>query len=143
MLRLATSHDYELVLGMCLKFSKTIALADHVDPLVLSSLIAQFLKGDPDKVVFLYEDKGMLAAFIQPFILGKTLAATELAWWVEPEYRMSSIGLTLVKTYEEWAQQKGCEIISMACYANNNLGPFYERLGYSLNELGYIKCLQA
>lgn len=140
MLRQASLSDFETVYAMCAKFSEQIALRDYVDPERLAELVTSFLQDD-DKTVFLHGQEGMLAACVTPFLLGPTLTAVELAWWVEPEYRKQNVGLNLVKAYEEWALAKGCKIISMACYANNNLGPFYEKCGYGLNELGYVKCL--
>lgn len=140
MLRQATIADWDLLFGMCVKFSQTLELSPYIEPYSLQDLVTSFLT-DENKVVFICDEVGMLAACKVPFLLGTVLTAQEIAWWVEPEYRKQNVGQRLVEAYEEWAKSQGCRIVTMACYANNDLGPFYEKCGYSLNELGYIKCL--
>lgn len=142
MLRQATTADRELVLSMGLKFGDNVALRDFIDPAKIAALVDAFLSPEDDsRTVFLCDDIGMLAACVIPFAFGTAPTAMEVVWWVEPEYRKQNIGQQLIEAYETWAKSKGCKLITMACYADTNLGPFYEKCGYSLYELGYLKCL--
>ena len=68
--------------------------------------------------------------------------ATELAWWVEPEYRNSRRGLELKAAYEYWAIKMGAKKIGMALL-NTEHGPALHRLfsrnGYKEAETAYVK----
>jgi ribosomal protein S18 acetylase RimI-like enzyme len=65
----------------------------------------------------------------------------ELAWWVEPDYRRSTIGPKLLGSAEDWSRQNGCQGLKMVAPANSSIGTFYERRGYVLVESAYHKSL--
>lgn len=70
--------------------------------------------------------------------------ATELLWYVKPEYRRGKYALQMVREFEKWAKAQGCQMISMGNMANNSMettGKFYQRLGYKLSEQTYFKDL--
>lgn len=53
-------------------------------------------------VIYLKEDVGVIMGIITPTIwCDKTLQLSELAWYVKPEYRNTSIGYRLLKAYIE------------------------------------------
>ena len=57
-------------------------------------------------VVFLEDGKGLLMALITHTAwCDKTYQMMELAWYVKPEYRNSSIGYRLLKAYIEYGKQ--------------------------------------
>lgn len=68
--------------------------------------------------------------------------ATELAWWVEPEYRKSRRGLDLKEAYEFWAMKMGAKKIGMALLKTEH-GPGLHKLflrgGYKEAETAYVK----
>lgn len=138
-LRLATLEDYDIVMSMTKKFAASIELSDYVEEEKLIALVTDFLTTSDDlKIVLLYEDKGMLAAFIQPFTLGSVPMAVEFAWWVEPDARKAGAGKALAEAYEFWAKKLGAKLSTMACY-DEQTGKFYEKNGYRLSERAYIK----
>lgn len=70
--------------------------------------------------------------------------ATELLWYVKPEYRRGKYALQMVREFEKWAKAEGCHMISMGNMANEYMdrtGKFYERIGYKLSEQTYFKDL--
>lgn len=139
MLKIANLEDLELVSDMALSFSSSIAFSEYTDAQTVRNLVESFLTADnSEKVVFLHGDEGMLAAVAQPFLLGTVKMASEIAWWVKPESRGKNIGQELVEVFEAWAKKLGCPIATMACY-DEKLGKFYEKNGYKLHELAYIK----
>ena len=87
--------------------------------------------------------KGFLVAMAAPSFLhpGK-LQASELAWYVEPEFRGTSTAIKLMKMYEAEALERGCTEIGMVCLESINpetTGKIYEKLGYNKHETHYIK----
>jgi N-acetylglutamate synthase-like GNAT family acetyltransferase len=62
----------------------------------------------------------------------------ELFWWVEPEYRTTSIGIKLLKLLEKEAPENA--IIALSILPNTNIKTeTLSKLGYSLRELAYIR----
>lgn len=111
--------------------------------------VSEFLKACPNRLMLgLVEFDGSL----QGVLLGcKTLlntsflpVATELLWYVKPEYRRGKYALQMVREFEKWAKAEGCHMISMGNMANEYMdrtGKFYERIGYKLSEQTYFKDL--
>lgn len=85
---------------------------------------------------------GLLAAIISPNVV--TNIATEMMWYVLPEYQKGGVGVELIKNYEGWAKEQNCGLVSLAHY-NDILGEristVYEKLGYNKIETTYIKKL--
>ena len=67
---------------------------------------------------------------------------TELAWWVNEEYRKGSDGLKLLKAIEQRAKKIGIKYWNMA-YMNTSMPDsvkkIYESMGYKENESLYTK----
>lgn len=87
--------------------------------------------------------KGFVVGMAAPSFLhpGK-LQAQELAWYVEPEFRGTSVAIKLMKMYELEAIERGCKEIGMVCLESLNpegTGKIYEKLGYNKHETHYIK----
>ncbi len=73
------------------------------------------------------------------------IAALEMFWYVLPEYRGSG-GVRLLKRFEDWAREQGCEEIEMVlleCSMADKLDRFYQRSGYAPTERHYRKELVA
>lgn len=82
---------------------------------------------------------GMLAIVALPHPLTGVPIAEEIAWWVEPEHRNSTIGPKLLRSAEQWATTNGANVVKMVAPAGSTVGEFYERLGYRPVETAYIK----
>lgn len=92
-----------------------------------------------DKIV------GFLAGLSYPAILNaNVMVGTEIAWWVEPEFRGKKIAIQLLLRAEENARAKGLYCWSMMCLEKLNadgLENIYERLGYEKAERTYLRIL--
>lgn len=139
MIRIATTEDEELILRHILKFVATTPYKDYVDEEALKNVINIFLNS-PDKIILCHGEVGMLVGMAVPMIIGKGFIATELAWWVEPEARKNGIGLELIQAFEFWSKKIGCSLVSMSAL-DDQLGKFYEKNGYALQERAYVKVL--
>lgn len=87
--------------------------------------------------------KGFIVGMIAPSFLhpGK-VQCSELAWYVEPECRGTSVSIKLMKMYEAEAKDRGCDKITMVCLEALNpeaTGNIYKKLGYNRLETHFIK----
>lgn len=139
MLRVATMEDLELVVTHCLNFVKTTNYKDYADEDRIRNLVRNFINSDRrERIVFLYGDVGMLAAFTNELLLGGGKVATELVWWVDPSARGTEAGLELLKTFETWAKETNCDMVTVTCL-DEPVAKFYEKNDYKLYEKAYIK----
>jgi GNAT superfamily N-acetyltransferase len=87
--------------------------------------------------------KGFIVGMIAPsFLEPDKLACTELAWYVEPEYRGTSVAIKLMKRYEKKAIESRCDIVTMVALNSLNpdkVGAIYKKMGYNTLEHHYIK----
>jgi GNAT superfamily N-acetyltransferase len=85
---------------------------------------------------------GAIGMIKHPDIHCGKMTAVECFWVVLKEYRKSNIGIELLKEFERWADENGCKrkgMIHLADSMPDKLKVLYERLGYKLLELHYIK----
>lgn len=141
-MKIATIEDLEEITEMSMKFVETTRYSDYADIETIQSLIKKIITGEQNQAILLIEPgKGFLAGMSSPFALGPHLLASEIAWWVEPEYRKAGVGKLLMEAFEYWAKEKaGCTMVSMAVLGDDP-GDFYEKSGYKLYEKAYLKVL--
>jgi GNAT superfamily N-acetyltransferase len=143
----AEQSDIKEIIGLARKFHavsgyEKIEFDDETVENILSASIDQGLC--PIGVV---EGKivGFLAGLCSPAILNaNVMVGTEIAWWVEPEYRGKRIAVQLLLQAEENARVKGLYFWSMMCLEKLNadgLENIYERLGYEKAERTYLRIL--
>lgn len=133
----ADIRDFDTVFDMSLKFAKEYS--PYWDEDSIKNLVVNFLDDWSNKIVILSPDKGMLAGIINPFMLSMNMnMATEVAWWVEPEYRDQGLGQDLLEGFEIWAAAQGCKLISMIGLSDE-IGKYYEKNGFKLYERAYLK----
>ena len=94
-------------------------------------------------VVLIDEGKGLLMALIAhtPFC-DKTFFLHELAWYVKPEYRNTTVGYRLLKEYVKYGQQlKEQGRISMFCMGKMVTSPDikYDKFGFSKLDENWIQ----
>lgn len=143
--RKATHEDRQNILDMAENFLTSSPYRNDWDLQNLSNHIVEYIEGPFKTVIFLVERKekpvGFLAAVVaeaHPFFNKKI--STEVAWWIETDYRKSGAGQELLKAYEEWAKENGCNLIGMTYLTNHlNLSEFYEKNGYEKYEVSYLK----
>lgn len=84
----------------------------------------------------------MAALFAHPFDTSLRIAK-DTAWWVREGSRgfLSTVN-GMMDAYEAWARHRGCAYSGMAAMASNpRVGKLYERRGYVLCEMHYLKKL--
>jgi len=149
MIREATLHDINKIAILGKDFVDTawkeIASYDVQDTI---DWLYSFMRLSHSIIYVVEIDKeivGMIAGMAIPFYFNQAhLNAQELFWWVTPEHRHSSIGIKLLKTFEEWAISKGAKTIQMGTVARINpekLASVYRKLGYIESETYYTKVL--
>lgn len=102
--------------------------------LIKSGIGAMFALLDGDEII------GGLGCIKAPDLHDGKLMAIETFWLVLPEHRGQ--GLKLLHAFEEWSDRQGCQknaMIHMADSFPETLGRLYQRKGYNLAELHFIK----
>ena len=87
--------------------------------------------------------KGFIVGHVAPsFLQPSVKLCSELAWYVEPEYRGKMVALRLLKQYEAKAIELGAKQIGMVAInalSPKSTGDIYLKLGYNVAETHYIK----
>lgn len=107
MIRQMTKYDVSEIIGMMKKFraeSPIQELLDIEDEEYWRQMLSGILAGGGK--VFMEDGKGLLMCMILPSIWSpKILVLHELAWYVLPEYRNTTVGYRLMKAYMNYAKQ--------------------------------------
>ena len=118
----------------CAKLEKHKILHLYKNPNAIA-----FLAIDNDKIV------GFIAALSHEYFFSSRKTASDLGFYVLPEYRGSRAALKLVKSLEEWAKQMGASDLHLGqttAVEIDKTRQFYERLGYKtvgFNTVKYFK----
>lgn len=136
-IRIATLDDLEQIVSMSMKFVQDTPYSEYANQETIRDL-AMNLVSDNNKSIILLSDHGMIAGLVTPNLFGSGHFATELAWWIDPEYRGSREGSQLLEAFEYWSKLVGCKAINMTCL-DDQVGQYYEKKGYRLRERAYIK----
>lgn len=67
--------------------------------------------------------------------------AEELAWYVKPDHRASTVGPRLLTAGLTWARGRGCDIIRCSAPAGSDVGAFYTRRGFMEVDTTFVKRL--
>ncbi len=107
MIRKATKYDKTEIIQMMQMFraEADIEHYKHLDNVVYwNKLLDNIIAGQG--VVFLEQGKGLLMAIITHTAwCDRTFQMYELAWYVKPEYRNTTIGYRLLKEYIDYGKQ--------------------------------------
>lgn len=142
--REATSADIPRLVEMGSRSLREGAYRDMLtDNPVQTSALAEQVINRSGKVL-VTEDKGeivgLLALFIGPHFFSGEMTATELMWYMEPEYRKSFAGVGLLRAGEKLARELGC--VSMVFTAPTaEVSKAYQSLGYREIESNWRKVL--
>lgn len=144
-LRLASIDDTETFLRMARAFHESSPYSgiefsqDRILSLYLSGL------ENPQEIITILSEqdgqvRGMICGLCNSPPFSDEKVATELAWWMDEEYRGSKDSLLLFKAYEDWAVRVGCSLVQMALLSNSpDLTKIYERSGYTMTERTFLK----
>ena len=106
-IRQANKFDKQDIIEMMVAFkneSNIPELRELHNPEYWDQLLNTILAGAG--VIFIEPNKGLLMALIAPSVwCNKTLQLYELAWYVKPEHRNTSIGYRLLKQYVDYGNQ--------------------------------------
>jgi len=107
MIRQATKYDKIDVIEM-LKMFRDEAEVDYVkqltDETYINKVLDNIIAGQG--VIFLEQGKGLIMAVITHTAwCDRTLQMYELAWYVKPEYRNTTVGYRLLKEYIDYGKQ--------------------------------------
>lgn len=147
MIRQATRDDMQALHRMArhfIEYGKHATFMSITDA-DLEASIGRLL--DAGLCVFVAELNGdvvgmLVAAITSPWFAPHIRMASELAWWMEPEARGTTIAIRLVKEYESWAVKHGAQIITMSSLSNESadrVGNMLRRLGYAQGESTHLK----
>ena len=146
MIRLATEEDIPSICDMASRFWEHADYEEEYNPGTTIALAKQCIENDM-MLVAVTEDglKGFACGVIAP-LLGNpnVLSGTEIAWWVEPDYRKTSCGISLLLELEEQAKKNGAKYWNMVYMESSmptKVKQLYERLGYKKVETVYRRVL--
>ena len=134
-MRQATRHDKTAIIELMQEFRKEAAITEYAnldnEP-YWQRLLDNILAGAG--VIFFEEGKGLLMALITHTVwCDKTLYMQELAWYVKPEYRRTTLGYKLLKQYVDYGKElKESGRIKFFCIAKLPSSPDikYDRFGF-------------
>lgn len=86
---------------------------------------------------------GGIGAFAGPhYLFVRPRMASEMFWWVEPDYRGGTAALRLIEAYEAWARDQGCEVVCFSAFVDDpRVARLLDRRGYRHMESAYSKRL--
>jgi GNAT superfamily N-acetyltransferase len=97
---------------------------------------------DPASCIALAERDQLLVGYLSGYCHPAFYASGKAAWvdevLVTSMFRGQGIGRMLVRAFEQWAQEQGCVLVSLATAGSRGS---YERLGYTSKAAYYKKYL--
>jgi GNAT superfamily N-acetyltransferase len=141
-MKIATLEDVPALEKMAANFVNSSPYADLTDVDTIRNLLVTIVSGDPLKgIIVLSPDVGFIVGAATPFLFGKQMLASEVAWWVEEEARGKGEGLKLLEAFEYWGKNvANCKLISMSSL-DKVVEKYYKKNGYKLYERAYMKVL--
>jgi GNAT superfamily N-acetyltransferase len=144
MIRQATKFDKTEIIEMMKQFRLEADLPEYIGEeneeywnLLLDTILVG--KG----VVFLKEGKGLLMALIHPTIWDNRInTMQELAWYVKPEFRHTTVGYRLLKAYIEYGDElKEDGRIKFYSVSKMDTSPDikYQKFGFRKKDENWIK----
>lgn len=144
MIRQATKFDKTEIIEMMKQFRQEADLPEYIGEeneeywnLLLDTILVG--KG----VVFLEEGKGLLMALIHPTIWNNKIhTMQELAWYVKPEFRHTTVGYRLLKAYIEYGDElKEDGRIKFFSVSKMDTSPNikYQKFGFRKKDENWIK----
>lgn len=131
MIREATTADIPMIVDMIEDLRAAVDGLMPVSRPWTANVVANLIQS-PDGVVFI-SNGGFLAGCLQPTVVNPAKVAMELGWFARDRS-----GMRLLRAFEAWAVDKGAEMVKMSTGA---VGPDLARLGYTMTEKNWVKCI--
>uniref|UniRef100_A0A6H1ZL20 Putative acetyltransferase n=1 Tax=viral metagenome TaxID=1070528 RepID=A0A6H1ZL20_9ZZZZ len=139
MISKAVKKDLKKLIGMATRFAGSSKFTRFNPEIFVQTWENLFDMGIG--VIFIFDDfKGMLGAIKYPDPNSGEMTATEMFWWVDPEYRGK--GNRLLTEYEKWANENDCSraiMVHLSDIMPEKLKAFYNRKGYIEMETHFVK----
>lgn len=143
-LRLATIDDFSEVTTLAQQFVKESPYK-RFDKQYLVNSVYKFLDKPKNETIclLLLDDTGhpvgFLAGMIYSTLFHPEKIATEIAWYVKPEFRKSRKALELMNAFEYWAEMNKCTRVCMSSLNDSKVEKLYNRKGYEKIEESFMK----
>lgn len=146
-IKIATKEDIPEVVKLAKLFKEESPYKDYLlEESKLTTILFSLLE-DPSKHIVLLSTYnsttiGMVVGTSAEFLFSTDKHATELAWYVYPEYRKSTVGKDLQEAFVYWAKKVGCKYLHMVLLEDHNapkMKKLYKKLGFKLIEQAWIK----
>ncbi len=145
MIRTGIECDVDAIVSLSRKFWKHTVFDEPFD----SEHLFRIVKSCVDNGLVAVIDKGGIQGFIvavsTPLICSRhSQMATEVGWWVEPEFRRGRMGIKLVQYMEDLCRKKGIKYLVMMAMESSSpetASRIYEYLGYRKIETSYMRAL--
>jgi len=145
-IRKAELKDIDAVVELTKDFFEE-SISDYgltLDDITIRETISNYIK---NLVGIVAEDEGkvigVIGGMLLPSIFNKNqLIGQETVWYVQKNYRNGSVGLKLIKSFEDECKSRGTDLIIMGLMGNLNteiLDKYYKKRNYKLLEREYIK----
>jgi GNAT superfamily N-acetyltransferase len=138
LIRKATIEDLPGLIPLCLEFAKEASIG--LEPNAWINTWTQLIAEGIGVIFVLDEDHGFIGALKYPCPNTGELTATEMFWYVKKTHRGK--GLTLLKKFEQWAQDQGCKnaiMVHLTDMMPSALRRLYQRKGYREIETHFFK----
>jgi hypothetical protein len=136
MIRQATKYDKTQIIEMMQLFRAESHIEQYKDldnVEYWNRLLDSILSGQG--IIYIEDNVGLIIGIVMPTIwCDKTLVLSELAWYVKPEHRNTTVGYRLLKAYVEYGKElKRSGRIKMFTIAKMVTSPDikYGRFGFS------------
>lgn len=129
--------------------SPYVGVVDYDESKISDVLVTMFDNPTERIAILVVNDEGqsvgMLCGMVSEILFSRERIATELAWWMDPEYRANRIGIELINAFEYWARHKAqCKFVQLSTIETEQverISKFYKRKGYDLFERGFVKVI--
>lgn len=147
MLKIATSDDLPDLKRLSIELVKNSPYKTFtIDEGKIEELLIAFIDADPNiHVLLLYQEEGravgLLAGIAREFKFNRDKHASEIALWVEPEFR-GKAGKELQEAFLFWAKKVGCKYLHMGLLEDKDLSKrqkLYKKQGFVPFEQAWVK----
>ena len=147
MIRRADLQDFDWIMEMMINFANSSPYEPHHNPQYNDQYVRNLLVGLPKNgVIIVGEQNSRVEGMLIPGIttdpwLPQIKTLKEIAWWVEPKYRNTTLGYKLLKKYMEYGEKmQDAGIIDGFTLTNMEISPDFdlEKRGWKLIERNYL-----
>lgn len=142
-LRMARPDDYEDIVHLCLEFAYDSTYSDLGVDEDKTRRSVQEIMNAPESVVIVYtvddQPVGLIAGKIIETLFSSTKIASEIVWWVSPDFRNTRKSIELVRAFEYWAETYHKAPTHMSSLGDEKVNSFYKKSGYAQAETAFIK----